>query len=800
MTDVAAEPPAARWRSAWLWPALFAAGLVAIRYGEVLTGRRVLLARDLAAAFHPSAEFIAHALREGRFPLWNPYAGCGEPFFALAMPGVLYPPHWLYAVVPLDALFSRLLVAHLVLAALFAVGLVRELGGGRPGAAAAAAAVSLGGVATSLVPYQASLFACAWLPASAWAGLRAMRTGRVLPALLAGAALCPMALTGGFEVLAMAAALLALVAAAPGAFPGGPPAPPPLLGRRLLLLGVALGVALALGAVQIVPFAEMARLSYRSRGLPADESLLWSVPPRDLLHLLVPDAVRRDEPYWDEQNLLRVIYLGIVPVHLAALFFARAGRRGLGLLATFGVGLLFSLGGNLPGYAGLADLVPLMAAVRYPAKFLIAASFAAAVAAGLGLDAPAAEPMAERRARAILLGVAAAWAALLVATLVFGDPLRAGYRAFAAAHRLVTTPEVFLHNLRRVCVLGGLGSLALAASRWRPEARAAARLILPALVAVDVIGSAPLDLHLRPPRPPDEVPSNVQTARADPGFDRVFSPSSMWELVPPSFDGERWMWMDRFLPNTLMPLRLFNVQDFRVLTPDRVDAVIATIEKHPQPGATRLLDLVGARYLVWPTEVTSAGYTLLRAVPDHRLVKNAGALPRAFLVDAHRTIADPEKLLAAMEDPAWNPERLVLLEREPPPAEVGDPAPGDRVRIASYQPERVVIEAAAAGPRFLVVTDTWYPGWTATVDGRPASILRADLAFRAVVLGPGRHEIQFRYAPTSVVIGGAISAAALAGLCAAAGIRRIRRRSASAQGFDLKGGIRATSDGGWTPR
>ena len=86
--------------------------------------------------------------------------------------------------------------------------------------------------------------------------------------------------------------------------------------------------------------------------------------------------------------------------------------------------------------------------------------------------------------------------------------------------------------------------------------------------------------------------------------------------------------------------------------------------------------------------------------------------------------------------------------------------------IEHYAPHRVVITAASDHPGYLVLTDTWFPGWTAHVDGRESPVERADYAFRAVRLEPGRHEVEFRYDPGSVRLGLALSVLALLAIVA----------------------------------
>lgn len=91
-------------------------------------------------------------------------------------------------------------------------------------------------------------------------------------------------------------------------------------------------------------------------------------------------------------------------------------------------------------------------------------------------------------------------------------------------------------------------------------------------------------------------------------------------------------------------------------------------------------------------------------------------------------------------------------------------------RILDDKPERVAIEADLDQPGYLVLSDAWYPGWQAEVNGEPAAICRADLLFRAVPLGPGEHLVVFTFRPRSQAVGGVLSAVGLAVLLVAPGL------------------------------
>jgi len=121
-------------------------------------------------------------------------------------------------------------------------------------------------------------------------------------------------------------------------------------------------------------------------------------------------------------------------------------------------------------------------------------------------------------------------------------------------------------------------------------------------------------------------------------------------------------------------------------------------------------------------------------------------------------------------DDDFDPSRTVILEEEPPlksirlPRRVRSAWSGNRDLLA----ERVVISADSESRRFLVLSDTYYPGWEALVDGGEIKIYQADYLFRAVSLEQGKHVIEFRYRPRSFRVGLTISLISGAILCVGA--------------------------------
>ncbi len=145
---------------------------------------------------------------------------------------------------------------------------------------------------------------------------------------------------------------------------------------------------------------------------------------------------------------------------------------------------------------------------------------------------------------------------------------------------------------------------------------------------------------------------------------------------------------------------------------------------------------------------------------DVKIYENPGALPRAFVVPEATVVPDDAAARAALSAPDFDPASAALLAApEGTPVRAGEEAPHAGTTLG-YEAERVRVQAA--GPGILILTDAFYPGWTARVDGVPAPILRADVMFRAVVLPEGEHTVEFVYAPRAWSVGWKLSLAGLA--------------------------------------
>jgi hypothetical protein len=134
------------------------------------------------------------------------------------------------------------------------------------------------------------------------------------------------------------------------------------------------------------------------------------------------------------------------------------------------------------------------------------------------------------------------------------------------------------------------------------------------------------------------------------------------------------------------------------------------------------------------------------------LIEFTGALPRARLYSQWEVNTNATATLARLADPAFDPHQSVMVfdPIAPPTTTASNAAPGT-VAFAHYEPKRIELKVTAPTPSVLLLNDKFDPDWTVSVDGRPATVLRANFLMRGVQVPPGDHTIAFRYQLRSAV-------------------------------------------------
>ncbi len=767
------------------WAALGLAAAALVFYYPLVFLGRAIVDYDAFVYFEPQRAYLGEMLRQGQLPLWNPYLFMGAPFLANPQTAVLYPPSWLFSLLPVDVGYTVQLVLHAVLAAWFTFLLARRaFGVSAPAACVAALSYAFGGFAVGQVGHLNQLSAAAWLPAILLAYDRAVAQRSVRWVALGALALGAQILAGHPQQTYMAAIVLGLFALvrAPWSRPRG------LVWA--MLAGVLLGVlGLAIAAAQLLPTLELTPLSIRGAGVEWKDAVAGSLPP-----FLVPRALF--PPFWLKVATTEYLgYTGVVPLALGLIGLAASRSRFVlfGLLLCF-VGLFLALGENNPWYATLFGAVPGMDTFRVPSRWLLLWQVGVAVLAALGADWLARRGGIPWRRVDFWLRVLFVVAVVAEAFLwqrSDGEPI--GQRR---------TPALW-GGLAAIALIGWL--LAVVGLR-----RAAAGLVL-AATAVDLFAAGDASPARQAPpavafsREPatiswlrqhasDPTSRTLSVAQAD------YIPSdearlrTLFEGMPKDVLESGIVatkWRETQNPNVplqfglrsvdgydggVLPLQRFVTLASLAIPPDdvRPDGVLQSrLDVPPDP---RVLDLYGVQYVL----ANRADPTLPNAdasdVGDLRVQARRDAAPFAQVVFGVSVAHNDDEALARMRSADFESQREVVLSPSPDVSPQAPGRPPASVAPQVVEPGRWVGRVAVPAAGYLLQRESWYPGWSARVDGIPAPVLRADVLFRAVPLAPGEHTVEIWYDSPTFGRGLAISGAGLvcvALLLALSSLRRV---------------------------
>jgi len=171
-------------------------------------------------------------------------------------------------------------------------------------------------------------------------------------------------------------------------------------------------------------------------------------------------------------------------------------------------------------------------------------------------------------------------------------------------------------------------------------------------------------------------------------------------------------------------------------------------EAHPVAA----IQLLGVRYLLTQGKLgadAAATYPLVYQDTNSYIYRNDNPLPRAFMVHQVITAATTEEALSYFQTNNLDPRQTVVLEGSPPTLPKTETAPISQVNITQENPQTVDLQVTTHADGYLVLLDSFYPGWVATIDQQPTPIYRANYLGRAIFVPKGEHVVQFHYRPMS---------------------------------------------------
>jgi hypothetical protein len=743
---------------------------------------RFLLGDDQFVAGYGFRAWAADYFREhGRIPQWNPYLFGGLPFVAAQHGDIFYPTAWLRWILPTDTAMNLGFAAHLFIAGAAMYGFLRALRIGWTGALVGGLAYELTGIIASLVKpgHDGKLFVSSLAPFVFLALVHAVRYRRfwgygVLSLIVGLCMLSPHYQMTYYLLVAGGLWTLWLALLDPERPRDGRPWLPVAAAFGAVLLGVAVA------AIQVIPFLEYIPYSPRAEQGPSggwQYAIAFSMPPEELLAGVLPQFNGVLDHYWGRNFFkLHTEYLGAVAVLLAAFGWGDRGRRPLLVAsgAIAGLFLLVSFGGHTPFYRIWYEVMPMMKKVRAPGMAFFLVALWVAVWAAIGAERLSRGEVG-RRALAAGVGLLAAFALLGVTGAL--QALATLLAAPEQAERVLANGDALQGGAARllgVTAAAGLVVFAIAQGRLRRLGAAAA---LAGVVTADLWSVDRLFFEYHDPAhrlfDTDDVVGRLKAQ-----LGQQPAPFRTLDLPPPN---------GVYFPSLLMAHRIPAVLGYHGNEIRFYDELLGGKNVWANLGSQNVLDLLGTRFIVLPDTQSLAGWTrvvgpvIATSERPAVLYQRDSAAAWARVLSAAVKVPDAQAP-AALADPRFPIRQVVVVSDTasvaPQAIKPGQlPASATSATVAEWEPGRmrITLQGRDSTATYLVVSESWYPDWHASIDGKDAPVIRANHALLGVVLPPGARDVRLWFKSASYARGRLVTILALllcAGLLAAPALRR----------------------------
>ena len=758
-------------RNAWLVALLTCvAGTMLLAYPALSGQFLVNIYSDQYIAGYSFREFGAQVLRAtGSYALWNPYLFGGMPYVGAMHGDIFYPTSWMRMIMPTDVAMTWGMILHYMLGGFACYVFLRALGLRFFGALVGAMAYMLSGWNASYVNpgHDGKIFVGAMLPLAMLCVLRGVRDGRTW-------AWGALAITVGLGMLSPHPQLMQYLLMGTGVF--GLYAAFGMEGHAergvaVKRLGLALGAVLlgfAISAIQYLPVMEYTPFSPRAGGKDYAFATSFSFPPVELINTLIPEFTGILDKYWGPNRIHHHSeYIGAaVWVLVIAAFRTRVRSRAVLFWAGFaGLFTLWALGGNTPFYQLIFNLVPGSKFFRAPSTVFFVATFALAILAGYG-----AQGLLERAPSRRFVLAGGGTIALLLVMGVTG--MLSGLASAFAGPDLAD-----LVSRNSGALLGGtIRAMVFAALALGVGVMAGTRRIAPTIAGWALVGVVTLDLVSVMRAYWRFSPAASTTFASDPAIEyikkaTITQPGRVVDLAiersGPPRDPELGY-------SGLMAHNIRQAKGYHGNEIGRYDDLIGREEDgYPNlanPNFWALANvrffltdaanfpLEGAKQVVGPVTDAHGSTVFVYEVPgDNRAAWVAPAIIKAADSVTLTTVLDPRFPVhsVAIFDEGANVTAVTLTA---PPAPIDLP-----VQITKYDAGAISLTLAAPAPAgsALVVSENFYPGWTATVDGRAAPAYRAMYSLIGVPLPTGARSVELRFTSGSYERGKLITLVAL---------------------------------------
>lgn len=701
---------------------------------------------DVIRELYPWKHFTIEMFKKGQVAFWNPYDFSGNPLMANFQSGIFYPLNLVFFALPFNGGWSLSIFLAPLLSAFFTYLFLREIKTGEVASLFGGVVFAFSSYMVVWMEYGNIGHTFLWLPLGLFLTEKLTHNFKRKYLFFLIATLFTASLAGyiqGYFYIIITLVYYYLIKSIYGK---------QVLTGKTIIYCIAILFPALLASFQLLPTLELFQNSSRGNySLDIIEKLLnpwWYI-----ITVVAPDffgnPASRNHFFYGTY-IERVSYFGVIPFILAlsAFFRFRKSKE----IAIFGVVFIVSL---LLAYDFLFTkflyLIPIpVISTTVPTRVLSLFVLSGSILAGIGLDTI----LKDGRRKPVVL------ASLVVALLLSIAWIVALFNKLTISQRNLVIPTLFL--------------LIFFVFTWLYfKKKCLKTLFVIALFAITLFDLFRFFHKITPFSPKEYVYPRtpvVSYIQKQAGINRY------WGYGSGHIETNMQLYDHTFLPDGHDALHGKTYAEFIASSKDgKIPSVLSRSDSEIAPGygsedlrgnyyRQKMLNLLGVKYVLQKDAVFGDDkiYKLVWNGSPWQIYENLQAVPRAFLTNDYKVITNKKDIITAFYNKNFDEKKTVIVEENP-----GLLTPNLRIKkveLLAYEPNKIIFTTSSDGTALLFLSDTYYPGWKATVDGKPTRIYVADYAFRAVKVPKGEHKVEFYYLPESFENGLILSGLGLMGL------------------------------------
>lgn len=713
---------------------------------------------DVLRQMYPWKTLVIQMLKSGQFPLWNPYNFSGSPLFANIQSAVLYPLNIFYFIFPQKIAWTILIFCQPFLTALFTYLFARKINLSKIGAFFSAVTFAFSTFLSVWLEYNTIGQVVVWLPLSMLAIEQLLIKKSKLWSIIFITSLVTASLAGHIQVFGYQLVFIFLYA---GHRINTTTKYNSVKKNSLLFISILFILSLGISSIQTFPAFEL--IQYSARSPHAFSNIMGKIliQPYQIIMLFVPDffgnpATRN---YWLTDTYIgKVISIGIVPLFFVFLSITKWKN----VLIRFFIGamfliLLFVTSNPLTYFLYSLNLPFISSSAPTLSIFLLC--FSMSILCGFGIDSFQTEKISFKKFCSIIgllfLPFIIGWVSIFILPKVIHTVwivnMAISKRNLIYSSGILLFSVILLFcgfiNKRTVVyiLILLLGVQIFDSFRYFEKFNpfVSQQLVFPQNDMITYL-SEQRSINRFYGFDNSGIPANIATQY------HLFSSEGYDPLYP--------KWYGEFIQSSQNGAIQTTFTD-----KTRSDAVIYPGFDSSNTARLKVLNLLGTKYILDRVENGSSentfppeDFSIVYQESGWKIFENKNALPRFFLSSDYTTYSSPTEFGKLFFDKNFHPLQTLLFEKDPQ-VHLDGLVNTERVDLVLYSPNTIVFATHTQGDHLLFLSDTYYPGWKATVDGKETEIYKTDYAFRSILLPAGSHEVIFTFESASFKIGSVVS-------------------------------------------